>query len=89
MIEREAYHLLPTLARDLSDHYPAFKIALGDAIRNNAAVRNNKDYPTLFESLLLNPLKIGPIVVVIGTLDDNLQEAYIPSLLIAYANFHV
>ena len=29
---REAYHLFTTLARDLADHYPSFKIALGKEI---------------------------------------------------------
>ncbi len=74
--EGEAYHLFTTLARDLSDRYPSFKAALGEVIKDNTSLRlRTRDYPTLFKSLVLEPLKdlhiVGPIVVVIDALDES------------------
>jgi hypothetical protein len=74
--ERKAYHLFTTLARDLADRYPSFKIALGKVVRDNTALRvGTRDYHTLFESLILEPLKdlhiVGPILVVIDALDES------------------
>ena len=73
---RKAYHLFTTLARDLADHYPSFKIALGKAVKDNTALRvSARDYDTLFESLILEPLKdlhiVGPILVIIDALDES------------------
>ena len=73
---RKAYHLFTTLARDLADHYPSFKIALGKVVEDNTALRlGTRDYDTLFESLILEPLKdmhiVGPILVVIDALDES------------------
>ncbi len=74
--KREAYHLFTTLARDLSDRYPSFKTALGRIIRDNASLRvGTRDYDTLFECLILEPLKdlhiVGPVLVVIDALDES------------------
>ena len=74
--ERKAYHLFTTLARDLADRYPSFKIALGKVVKDNTALRvGARDYHTLFESLILEPLKdlhiVGPILVVIDALDES------------------
>jgi hypothetical protein len=74
--ERKTYQLFTTLARDLADRYPSFKIALGKVIRDNTALRvGTRDYDTLFESLILEPLKdlhiVGPILVVIDALDES------------------
>jgi len=74
--KREAYHLFTTLARDLSDRYPSFKAALGEVIKDNTSLRvGTRDYPTLFQSLILEPLKdlhiVGPIFVVIDALDES------------------
>ena len=75
--ERKAsYHLFTTLARDLADRYPSFKIALGKVIQDNTALRvGTRDYHTLFESLILEPFKdlhiVGPILVVIDALDES------------------
>ncbi len=74
--KREAYHLFTTLARDLSDRYPSFKAALGKVIEDNSSLRvGTRDYPTLFQSLILEPLKdlhiVGPILVVIDALDES------------------
>jgi len=74
--EGEAYHLLTTLARDLSDRYPSFKAALGRVVKDNSSLRlRTRDYPTLFKSLILEPLKglhiVGPILVVIDALDES------------------
>ena len=68
--KREAYHLFTTLARDLSDRYPSFKTALGRIVKDNSSLRvGTRDYETLFQSLILEPLKglhiVGPILVVI------------------------
>ncbi len=74
--EGEAYHLFTTLARDLSDRYPSFKAALGKVIKDNSSLRlRTRDYPTLFNTLILEPLKdlhiVGPIFVVIDALDES------------------
>ena len=74
--KHEAYHLFTTLARDLSDRYPSFKAALGKIIQGDSSLRvRTRDYPTLFESLILKPLEglhiIGPILVVIDALDES------------------
>jgi hypothetical protein len=70
------YHLFTNLARDLSDRYPSFKLALGRVVQDNSALRaGTRDYDTLFQSLILEPLKdlhiIGPILVVIDALDES------------------
>ncbi len=70
------YHLFTTLARDLSDRYPSFKTALGSVVKDNSSLRvGTRDYGTLFESLILEPLKdlhiVGPILVVIDALDES------------------
>ncbi|KAH9030641.1 hypothetical protein EDB85DRAFT_2290404 [Lactarius pseudohatsudake] len=74
--KREAYRLFTTLARDLSDRYPSFKVALGKVVKDNISLRvGTRDYDTLFESLILAPLKdlhiVGPILVVIDALDES------------------
>ena len=74
--KRDAYHLFTTLARDLSDRYPSFKIALGRIVKDNASLRvGTRDYETLFQSLILDPLNglhiVGPILVVIDALDES------------------
>jgi hypothetical protein len=74
--ERKAYHIFTTLARDLADRYLSFKIALGKVVKDNTALRvGTRDYHTLFESLILEPLKdlhiIGPILIVIDALDES------------------
>ena len=74
--KHEAYHLFTTLARDLSDRYPSFKAALGRIVQDDSSLRvRTRDYPTLFESLILEPLEglhiIGPILVVIDALDES------------------
>src|ERR1700755_56030 len=51
---RKAYHLFTTLARDLADRYLSFKIALGNVVKDNTALRlgvGTRDYDTVFESL--------------------------------------
>ena len=73
---RKAYHLFTTLARDLADRYPSFKIALGKVVKDNIDLRGGtRDYRILFESLILEPLKelhiVGPILVVIDALDES------------------
>jgi hypothetical protein len=73
---RKAYHLFTTLARDLADRFPSFKIALGKVVKDNTALRvGTRDYHTLFEFLILEPLKdlhiVSPILVVIDALDES------------------
>jgi NACHT domain len=71
----EAYQLFTTLARDLSDRSPAFKRALGRVIKDKSSLRGTRDYHTLFECLLLEPLKnlslLGPVLIVIDALDES------------------
>jgi len=74
--KHKAYHLFTTLARDLADRYPSFKAALGRVIKDNSSLRvGTRDYPTLFQFLILEPLKdlhiVGPILVVIDALDES------------------
>ena len=74
--KREAYHLFTTLARDLADRYPSFKTALGRIVKSNSSLRvGTRDYNTLFQNLILDPLKdlhiVGPILVVIDALDES------------------
>ncbi|SRR6266702_2152843 len=72
----EAYHLFTTLAHDLSNRYPSFKTMLGRVIKDNSSLQaGTHDYGTLFESLILEPLKnlhiVGPILVIIDALDES------------------
>jgi hypothetical protein len=74
--KREAYQLFTTLARDLADRYPSFKAALGAVVKDNSSLRvGTRDYETLFQSLILEPLKdlriVGPIIVIIDALDES------------------
>ena len=74
--KNEAYHLFTNLARDLADRYPLFKTALGKAIKDNTSLRRStRDYATLFQRLIREPLKdlhiVGPILVVIDALDES------------------
>jgi NACHT domain len=73
---RKAYHLFTTLARNLADRYPSFKIALGKVVKDKTDLRvGTHDYHTLFNSLILEPFKdlhiVGPILVVIDALDES------------------
>jgi NACHT domain len=71
----EAFQLFTTLARDLSDRNRTFKHALGRVIKDKSSLRGTRDYRTLFECLLLEPLKNlplpGPILIVIDALDES------------------
>ncbi|KAH9020771.1 hypothetical protein EDB84DRAFT_554313 [Lactarius hengduanensis] len=74
--ETKAFHLFTNLARNLADRYPLFKTALGRAIKDNTSLRlATRDYGTLFERLIREPLKdlhiVGPILVVIDALDES------------------
>ncbi|KIM45626.1 hypothetical protein M413DRAFT_344802 [Hebeloma cylindrosporum] len=73
--KREDYLLFTTLVHDLCDRYPSFKAALGKALRNNKHLRTTNDYHTLFETLILQPLKdvrtVGPILIIIDALDES------------------
>jgi DNA polymerase III delta prime subunit len=75
--KHNAYQLFTTLARDLSDRHSTFKIALGKLVQDNSSLRSSRDYRTLFERLLLEPLKSlnsplpGPILIVIDALDES------------------
>ena len=74
--QSKPYHLFTTLARDLADRYPSFKTALGRVVKDNSSLRTGtRDYDTLFQSLILEPLRdlhiIGPILVVIDALDES------------------
>jgi AAA ATPase domain len=71
----KAYQLFTTLARDLSNRYPAFKLALGRVLKENLSLCGARDYRTLFQGLLLEPLKNlelrDPILIVIDGLDES------------------
>jgi hypothetical protein len=71
----DAYQFFTTLARDLSDCHPGFKRALGQVVRDNSSLRGSRDYRTLFERLLLEPLRDlqlpAPILIVVDALDES------------------
>src|SRR6266581_2657261 len=72
----EAYHLFTNLARDLADRYPLFKTTLGRVVKDDTSLRlATRDYGTLFQRLIREPLKdlhiVGPILVVIDALDES------------------
>ena len=72
----EAYHLFTNLARNLADRFPLFKTALGRVVKDNTSLRRDtRDYGTLFQRLIQEPLKdlhaVGPILVVIDALDES------------------
>jgi NACHT domain len=71
----EAYMLFTTIVRDLSDRNPEYKHALGKVIKDKSSIRGARDYRTLFECLLVEPLKDvplpGPILIVIDALDES------------------
>src|SRR4051812_4686256 len=73
--KREDYLLFTTLAHDLSNRYPAFKAALGDIIKDDKTRRAAQDYHTLFDYMLVQPLKdlhiVGPVLIVIDGLDES------------------
>jgi NACHT domain len=73
--KHDAYQLFTTIARDLSDRNLAFKHALGRVIKDKSSLRATRDYRTLFESLLLEPLRNvrlpGPILIIIDALDES------------------
>jgi AAA ATPase domain len=75
--ERKAHYLFTTLARHLADRFPPFKIALGRVVKDNSDLQGGgtRDYRTLFDSLILEPLQglhiVGPILVVIDALDES------------------
>jgi len=72
---REPYRFFTTLARDLCRICPAFKAALGRIINDKPELAHARNYTTLMESLLRDPIKnlcfVGPIVVVVEALDEN------------------
>jgi hypothetical protein len=84
--ERKAYLLFTTLARHLADRYPPFKIALGRVLKNNTDLQGGtRDYGTLFDSLILEPLHslhiVGIILVVIDALDESEDTTGLPGFL--------
>jgi len=100
--EQSAHHLFTTLVRDLADRYPSFRIALGNIVKDDSALRiDTRDYDFLLESLILKPLKdlriVGPILVVIDALDESgdatgrtgLHEFLAENLIKLPSNFRV
>ena len=73
--KRNGFQLFTTVARDLCDVYPSFKIALGNDITNDTSLLCARDFPTLFERLLLRPLDglqtDNHILIVIDALDES------------------
>ena len=71
----EAHQLFTTLSRDLSNRYPRFKLALGRVLKNDPSLCSTRHYRTLFERLLLEPVKNlqfdDPILIVIDGLDES------------------
>ena len=72
---REPYRFFTTLAHNLCARYPAFKASLNTVIKNNPDITSAEDYTTLFNALILEPLKglqfVSPVFVVIDALDES------------------
>ena len=73
------YRFFTTLARDLCRTCPAFKYALGRILNKGPRLADVRNYTTLVELLLRDPVKdlcfVGPIVIVIDALDEN-EDAF-------------
>jgi hypothetical protein len=74
--KNEAYRLFTNLARNLADRYPLFKAALGKIVKDDTSLRlDTRDYGTLFQRLIREPLQglliVDPILVVIDALDES------------------
>jgi AAA ATPase domain len=73
--KEDVYQLFTTIARDLSDRHPAFRTSFGRVVKNNSSLCASRDYRTLFERLLVEPLRDvplpGPVLIVIDALDES------------------
>ena len=73
--KRNTYQLFKTIARDLCDRYPSFKIALAQEIKKDSSLPQARDFQTLFDCLLLQPLESlhtnKHILIVIDALDES------------------
>jgi NACHT domain len=71
----EAHQLFTTLARDLSNRYPLFKLALRKVLKDDSSLYSTRHYGTLFKRILLEPVKVlqldEPILIVIDALDES------------------
>ncbi|TDL24682.1 hypothetical protein BD410DRAFT_718554 [Rickenella mellea] len=71
---RHPGNLFSTIAVDLANHSPQFKIALHAGIHSNRSLCSTQDVATQFENFILKPTKnltmTGPIVIVIDALDE-------------------
>jgi len=80
---REPYRFFTTLARDLCRICPGFKALLGRIISEKPELAHVRNYTTLVESLLQDPLKnlyfVGPVFIVIDALDENEDASHKPS----------
>ena len=67
--------LFTALAHDLSVRYSPFKLALKRAMTGSLSLRGTRDYPRLFERLLLEPLRDlqfdDTILIIIDGLDES------------------
>jgi len=72
---RECYRFFTTLAYNLCNKYPSFKVSLCKVIDNNPGLVEMQAYGSLFESLLKDPIRdvcfVGPILVVVDALDES------------------
>jgi DNA polymerase III delta prime subunit len=71
----DVYQLFTTIARDLSDRHSAFRISLERVVKNNSFLCASRDYRTLFDRLLVEPLRDvplpRPVLIVIDALDES------------------
>ena len=67
--------LFTTLAHDLSVRYSPFKLALKRAMTGSSSLHGTRDYPRLFERLLLQPLENlrldDTVLIIIDGLDES------------------
>ena len=75
----EPYRFFTTLAQDLCRISPAFRAALANIINLKPWLVHVRNYTTLVESLLQDPIKdlsfVGPVFIVIDALDEN-EDAF-------------
>ncbi|KIO10995.1 hypothetical protein M404DRAFT_20516 [Pisolithus tinctorius Marx 270] len=75
--ERREEKMLTTISRDLANHYPAFRRALGRVLTEDPTLRTTPDVLQQWQKLILKPLSeaagaiAGNVVVVIDALDES------------------
>lgn len=66
--------IFSTVARDIADLEPEFKVKLWDAIKDNRSLRKTESPQEQYDSFICGPMKgltmVGPVLIVIDALDE-------------------